>query len=376
MSVRRREFLKTTLIAGAAAQVPRSTWARAPGANDAIRVGVAGVNGQGWFHVENFHSMKDVRVVAVCDPDRGLLARRRAEFEKGREKLETFADIREMLDKADLDVVVVATPDHWHALAGVWAMQAGKDVYIEKPLTYCIWEGRQLVAAARRYGRIAQTGSQHRSCPATHKIREYVQSGKLGKIQLGVRAGVQPAQVDREGEGTARDPPRRRLRRLRRPGHGRAPCPRAAALRLALAVAHGNGRRRQLGSPHHRRRPQYHRPHRGAEVGDRRRRAFRVRRRRRDAQHAAGDLRDRELPAGGPVPGPARCAPASKPWITSGGSGSGRSSSARTATTRADAAEAGSTTGTASASSRSRATEEALTCRTSWTPSAPGGPRT
>ena len=184
MSVRRREFLKTTLIAGAAAHVPRSTWARVAGANDALRVGVAGVNGQGWAHVENLHSRKDVRVVALCDPDRGLLGRRRAELEKKKEKVETFADIREMLDKTDLDVVVVATPDHWHALAGVWAMQAGKDVYIEKPLTYSIWEGRRLVEAARRYERIAQTGSQHRSCPATHKIREYVQGGKLGKIQF------------------------------------------------------------------------------------------------------------------------------------------------------------------------------------------------
>ncbi len=228
MSVRRRDFLKTTLIAGAAAQVPRSSWARVPGANDALRVGVAGVNGMGWGHVGNFHSRKDVRVVALCDPDAGLLARRRAEFEKGKEKVETFADIREMLDKADLDVVVVATPDHWHALAGVWAMQAGKDVYVEKPLTYCIWEGRQLVAAARRHGRIAQTGSQHRSCPATHKIRDYVQSGKLGKIQwayaqvfnrresIGRAKGPLeiPADVDYDlyaGPATAEPPVRERL---------------------------------------------------------------------------------------------------------------------------------------------------------------------
>ncbi len=186
MSVRRREFLKTTLIAGAAAHAPLSAWARVAGANDALRVGVAGVNGQGWSLVGNFRSKKDVRVVAICDPDRGLLRRRRAEFENENQNdtLETFTDVRAMLDRADLDVVVVAAPDHWHALAAVWAMQAGKDVYVEKPLTYSIWEGRQLVAAARRYGRIAQTGSQHRSCPATHKIRDYVQSGRLGKIQF------------------------------------------------------------------------------------------------------------------------------------------------------------------------------------------------
>ena len=181
--VRRRDFLRTSLLAGAAARVPFSAWAQPAGANDAIRVGVAGVNGMGWGHVERFAGSPGARVVAICDPDRGLLERRRSEFQKGGQKLETFTDIRAMLDRDDLDVVVVAAPDHWHALAGVWAMQAGKDVYIEKPLTYSIWEGPRLVTAARELGRIAQTGSQHRSCPATHQIREQVQSGKLGEVQ-------------------------------------------------------------------------------------------------------------------------------------------------------------------------------------------------
>jgi len=181
--IRRRDLLKTGLIAGAAVRAPLSAWAQVPGANDAVRVGVAGVNGMGWGHVGRFHACEGARVVAICDPDRSLLERRREEFSKSRQKLQTFVDIRRMIDDGDLDVVVVATPDHWHALAGVWAMQAGKDVYIEKPLTYCIWEGRRLVAAARKYGRIAQTGSQHRSCPATKRIRDYVQGGKLGEIQ-------------------------------------------------------------------------------------------------------------------------------------------------------------------------------------------------
>lgn len=184
MSVRRRDFLKTTLLTGAAAHAPLSAWAQVAGANDAIRIGVAGLNNMGWTHVQNLGPMKGVRVVALCDPDRALLERRRAELGKKRVKVETFADIREMLDKGSVDAVIVATPDHWHALAGVWAMEAGKDVYVEKPLTYSIWEGRQLVKAATRHQRIAQTGSQHRSCPATHKAREIVQSGRLGKIQF------------------------------------------------------------------------------------------------------------------------------------------------------------------------------------------------
>lgn len=184
MKIRRRAFLKSGLLAAAAAPTPAFTWARVAGANDAIRVGVAGVNGMGWGHVSRFHASDGARVVAICDPDRGLLERRRAEFEASNTaKLRTYTDIRAMLDERELDAVVVATPDHWHALAGVWAMQAGKDVYIEKPLTYSIWEGRRLVAAARKYGRVAQTGSQHRSCPATHKVREYVRGGKLGRVQ-------------------------------------------------------------------------------------------------------------------------------------------------------------------------------------------------
>jgi hypothetical protein len=181
--VRRRDFLKTGLLAGAAVQAPLSAWARIAGANDAIRVGVAGVNGKGWNHVGVFGDAADTRVVAICDPDRRLLEQRRSEFEKDGARLGTHTDIREMLDRDDIDVVVVATPDHWHALAGVWAMQAGKDVYIEKPLTYCIAEGPPLVAAARETGRIAQVGSQHRSCPATHKVRDYVQGGRLGRVE-------------------------------------------------------------------------------------------------------------------------------------------------------------------------------------------------
>ena len=106
MRVRRREFLRTSLAAGAAAKVSGFAWSRVVGANDAIRVGVAGVNGMGWSHVEQFNSIAGVRVVAICDPDRGLLARRREEFEKGPEKLQTFVDLREMLDRGGVDVVV------------------------------------------------------------------------------------------------------------------------------------------------------------------------------------------------------------------------------------------------------------------------------
>jgi len=181
--IQRRSFLKAGLVAGAAVHVPLSTCAQVKGANDDIRIGIVGVNGKGNGHLKTFHGKQGVRVVAVCDPDRSILDRRKADMAKKKEKLQTYTDIREMLDKADVDAVVVAAPDHWHALAGIWSMQAGKDVYVEKPLTYCIWEGRKLVEAAKKYNRIAQTGSQHRTCPATNAIRPYIQSGELGKVQ-------------------------------------------------------------------------------------------------------------------------------------------------------------------------------------------------
>jgi predicted dehydrogenase len=226
--IRRRDFLKTGLLAAAAARVRLPAWAQVVGANDTIRLGVAGLNGMGWSHVERFQGLEGARVVAICDPDRRLLERRREEFPGEKAGLRSFADIREMLDAKDVDAVVVAAPDHWHALAGIWAMQAGKDVYIEKPLTYCISEGRLLVHAAEKYGRIAQTGSQHRSCPATMKVRESVEAGKLGAVQwayaqvfnrresIGKADGplVIPAEVDYElyaGPATDEPPVRREL---------------------------------------------------------------------------------------------------------------------------------------------------------------------
>ncbi len=98
-------------------------------------------------------------------------------------EIAVYGDIRKLLDDKNIDAVVVATPNHWHALATVWACQAGKDVYVEKPLAYNIWEGRQIVAAARKYGRMVQVGTQSRSSPALQQAFQYLRSGQLGPIR-------------------------------------------------------------------------------------------------------------------------------------------------------------------------------------------------
>jgi predicted dehydrogenase len=153
------------------------------GANNEVRVAVAGVHSQGNGHVGRFQSLKGVQVVALCDPDSQVLAQRAKEFQNryGR-SVQTYADVRHVLDRQDIDALVVATPNHWHSLMTVWACQAGKDVYVEKPVSHCIWEGRKMVEAARKYKRIVQAGTQQRSCPAVQEAARDIQAGKYGKV--------------------------------------------------------------------------------------------------------------------------------------------------------------------------------------------------
>src|SRR5262249_36542848 len=122
-----------------------------------------------------------VEVAALWDVDEAVLAERRAQV-GGTPR--TVADVRRVLDDPTIDAVSIATPDHWHALMAIWACQAGKDVYVEKPCSHNLWEGRQLVAAARKYRRIVQHGTQSRSAPAMIDAIRHVQSGTLGEIYL------------------------------------------------------------------------------------------------------------------------------------------------------------------------------------------------
>ena len=132
--------------------------------NDTVRVAVVGCGGgRGSSHVNAWSGMPNVEVVALCDVDESHMANKLKMLEaKGLKKPATFVDFRKLLDDKGIDAVVIALPNHWHALATVWACQAGKDVYVEKPFSYDLWEGQQMVAAARKYGRMVQVGTQNR----------------------------------------------------------------------------------------------------------------------------------------------------------------------------------------------------------------------
>ena len=153
------------------------------GANDDVRLAIVGLNGRGRQHIDNFSKTKGVRVVALCDVDSAVLA---AFQERYKDKLgdvkDTYTDYRKLLENKDIDAVALATPNHWHALGGIWAVQAGKDAYVEKPASHNVWEGGKLVEAARKYGRIVQTGSQSRSSFAIKEAIEWTKAGNLGKI--------------------------------------------------------------------------------------------------------------------------------------------------------------------------------------------------
>ncbi|HEO69774.1 MAG TPA: Gfo/Idh/MocA family oxidoreductase [Candidatus Hydrogenedentes bacterium] len=162
MSVTRRQFLGRS----AAAVLVAGTMTRGKvfGANDRIRVGVVGIHGRGGSHIDGFSGLDDSEVVALCDCDRNVLAARAKQLEERcGKKPKTYVDMRELIADGEIDAVSFATPNHWHTLGTVWACEAGKDVYVEKPLSHEVWEGRQLVAAAKRWNRIVQHGTQRRN---------------------------------------------------------------------------------------------------------------------------------------------------------------------------------------------------------------------
>jgi len=178
----RRDFIRSSMAAGAA-MVLAAPYSKVRGANNDIRVGVIGVGGQGGGHIGYFHKLDGVRVVAICDADKAHVENKARDFEKkNNAKLKTYIDVREMLDDKSIDAVTTATPNHWHSLVTVWACQAGKDMYCEKPVSHEIWEGRKMVEAARKYNRIVQTGTQKRSSEAHRQAYEYMHQGNLGKI--------------------------------------------------------------------------------------------------------------------------------------------------------------------------------------------------
>jgi predicted dehydrogenase len=184
----RRDFITgaATIAAGAVLNLNRSktVWSKALGANDDIRVAIVGLRKKGKQHIDIFPRLPGVRVTALCDADKQFLDIEAKKFADRKEKVDTYVDYRKLLDDKNIDAVVIVTPDHWHALMMVWACQAGKDVYVEKPASYNIWEGRKMVEAARKYERIVQVGSQNRSDVGLRAAVPYIKNGNLGNIKL------------------------------------------------------------------------------------------------------------------------------------------------------------------------------------------------
>ncbi len=182
----RRTFLKQATAAGIGATFAiagTKASGKILGANDTIRIGVAGIHGRGGSHIAEFVKMKNVQVTHLIDPDSRLFAQRTHQVEKAAgNKPKCVQDIRKALEDKDLDAVSIATCNHWHALITIWACQAGKDVYVEKPCSHNIFEGRKSVEAARKYNRIVQHGTQSRSNSEIALTTAAARSGKYGKL--------------------------------------------------------------------------------------------------------------------------------------------------------------------------------------------------
>ncbi len=190
-NISRRGFVQTSLAAGAALTVaPQASFANA---NDEINLGFISCGGRASGLMSSFDRIKGVNIAGLCDPDEGRLGKAKQRFPKAK----GWADLRELIEDKSINAVVVATCNHWHCLAAIWAMEAGKDVYVEKPLSHSQWEGRQTVAAARKYGRICQVGTQQRSDPMQTEIKNFLHREKaLGEIvsarvnRYGVRSQI------------------------------------------------------------------------------------------------------------------------------------------------------------------------------------------
>jgi predicted dehydrogenase len=200
----RREFINRSAIIAAAAAAGSAGAAdekpvqplKARAQTDKLRVAVVGVRGRGMSHVSGFLDKKNnnnCEITTVCDCDEAVIGSAMSRIEKAQGKAPKFEkDIRKVIENKDIDIVSIATPNHWHALMAVWAMENGKDVYCEKPATHNVREGAIMTAAARKNKRICQVGTQSRSNPGMRDAIAYVQSGKLGKVDLAIGLCYKP----------------------------------------------------------------------------------------------------------------------------------------------------------------------------------------
>jgi predicted dehydrogenase len=184
----RRQFLKGMAGVAAGAAVggaPAARPARAASANEKIILGVMGLGIRGPMVADDFADRPDVHIAYLCDVDTSRFERPlRSVSERQDRPPAVVQDFRRILDDRSVDAIIIATPDHWHALPTILACQAGKDVLVEKPVAHNIWEGRQMIAAARKYGRIVQVGTQTRSAVECEQAVQYIRDGKLGEVHL------------------------------------------------------------------------------------------------------------------------------------------------------------------------------------------------
>ncbi len=202
--IRRRDFLKAAAAAAAAPYVitsPALGGSGRPAASNRIAMGFIGVGGQGGGHLRASVRHPEIEVLAVCDVDARHRDRAKAAVDSRRKGCAAYGDFRELLARDDIDAVLIATPDHWHALISIAAAQAGKDIYCEKPFATTIAEGRAVCQAVKRYGAVFQTGSQERSNGRCRYACELVRNGRIGRLHTvrmnlptdNRRCGPQPA---------------------------------------------------------------------------------------------------------------------------------------------------------------------------------------
>ncbi len=186
----RRRFLEQSLSIVAGASLTRvahsePTYLPKRSANERVNVAVIGVRSRGLDHVGGYLGHPEANLVAICDVDENVIAGAMLAAEKkGVPKPRYYSDIRKLLEDTSIDAVSIATPNHWHALAAIWAMQQGKDVYVEKPVSHNVHEGRIIVQTARKTKKICQTGTQIRSMKGSREAIEYIHSGKIGKVTI------------------------------------------------------------------------------------------------------------------------------------------------------------------------------------------------
>ena len=206
----RRSFIHTSALATGAALLARSTpsYARTLGANDRLRIAVVGLNGRGKSHIAGWSEQKNVEIAYLIDPDQQVLDKSLAGLKKtagDKFAAKGLADLRRALEDPTLDAISIATPNHWHSLMTIWGAQAGKHVYVEKPMSHDVAEGRAAVAAQKRYGIVIQHGTQRRSDEKIAGLHEAIQAGKFGKLKISYGYCCKPR--DTIGQKAASAPP-------------------------------------------------------------------------------------------------------------------------------------------------------------------------